>query len=189
MLATIEDTERSFEFQYGDYSTLESLRILQTIRGRRRNDYNPRTKINVPSLQNGRCPLQSNPRNEGGVGGREGCDGFLASSTESDPRTPAISLRRDSPEEYTNMWQKVLSIGSSLQCTLSVGGNDLFVMPVNLKTYLASLTAKDESDPKTKEYFAGGRFSIGDLIRAVGSTIQYRMGDIDGKTAAHWIIM
>jgi hypothetical protein len=36
-----------------------------------------------------------------------GCDGFLAVSTESDPRIPAISIPHDGPEAYGNMWQKV----------------------------------------------------------------------------------
>jgi hypothetical protein len=35
------------------------------------------------------------------------CDGFLAFSTASDPRIPAISIPHDGPEEYNNMWQKV----------------------------------------------------------------------------------
>lgn len=39
-----------------------------------------------------------------------GCDGFLAFSTESDPRLPVISLEHDGPESYDNMWQKVRSI-------------------------------------------------------------------------------
>jgi len=38
-------------------------------------------------------------------GGR--CDGFLAFSTESDPRLPAISLPHEGAEAYGNMWQKV----------------------------------------------------------------------------------
>jgi glycoprotein-N-acetylgalactosamine 3-beta-galactosyltransferase len=33
------------------------------------------------------------------------CHGFLAFSTQSDPRIPAISLPHDGPETYTNMWQ------------------------------------------------------------------------------------
>ena len=32
-----------------------------------------------------------------------GCDGFLAFSTESDPRLPAISLEHEGPEAYTNV--------------------------------------------------------------------------------------
>lgn len=34
-----------------------------------------------------------------------GCDGFLAFSTKSDPRIPAISLPHEGPEAYENMWQ------------------------------------------------------------------------------------
>ena len=40
-----------------------------------------------------------------------------------------------------------------------IGGDDLFVMPHNLKTYLASLVYKDGTDPKTKEYYIGRRFN------------------------------
>lgn len=97
-----------------------------------------------------------------------GCDGFLAFSTESDPRLPAISLEHDGPEEYTNMWQKVRSIWRFVgenyledHDWFFIGGDDLFVMPHNLKTYLASLTHKDGSDPKAKEYFVGRRFNAG----------------------------
>ena len=36
-----------------------------------------------------------------------GCDGFLAFSTVSDPRLPAISLEHEGEESYDNMWQKV----------------------------------------------------------------------------------
>lgn len=39
-----------------------------------------------------------------------GCNGFLAFSTESDPRLPTISLEHDGPEAYDNMWQKIRSI-------------------------------------------------------------------------------
>ena len=42
-----------------------------------------------------------------------------------------------------------------------IGGDDLFVLPHNLKTYLASLTHKDGTDPKTNEYFVGRRFNSG----------------------------
>ncbi|KAL7549258.1 hypothetical protein ACHAWF_012522 [Thalassiosira exigua] len=97
-----------------------------------------------------------------------GCDGFLAFSTESDPRLPAISLKHDGPEEYTNMWQKIRSIWNFVGTHylndydwFFIGGDDLFVLPHNLKMYLASLTHKDGSDPKTKEYFVGRRFNSG----------------------------
>mmetsp|Transcript_36153 Transcript_36153/g.66318 ORF Transcript_36153/g.66318 Transcript_36153/m.66318 type:complete len:550 (+) Transcript_36153:116-1765(+) len=97
-----------------------------------------------------------------------GCDGFLAFSTESDPRLPAISLEHEGPEAYDNMWQKVRSIWKFVGTHylddydwFFIGGDDLFVLPHNLKTYLASLTHKDGTDPKTKEYFVGRRFNSG----------------------------
>ena len=42
-----------------------------------------------------------------------------------------------------------------------IGGDDLFVLPHNLKTYLASLARKDGVDPGTHEYFVGRRFNPG----------------------------
>ncbi|KAL7534351.1 hypothetical protein ACHAWF_004807 [Thalassiosira exigua] len=84
-----------------------------------------------------------------------------------DPRLPAISLEHDGPEEYGNlsMWQKIRSIWNFVgthylndYAWFFIGGDDLFVLPHNLKMYLASLTHKDGSDPKTKEYFVGLRF-------------------------------
>lgn len=97
-----------------------------------------------------------------------GCDGFLAFSTESDPRLPVISLKHEGPESYDNMWQKVRSIWRFVAENyledfdfFFIGGDDLFVMPHNLKTYLASLLYKDGADPNTKEYFVGRRFNPG----------------------------
>mmetsp|Transcript_39012 Transcript_39012/g.82031 ORF Transcript_39012/g.82031 Transcript_39012/m.82031 type:complete len:556 (-) Transcript_39012:422-2089(-) len=97
-----------------------------------------------------------------------GCDGFLAFSTESDPRLPAISLEHEGPEAYENMWQKVRSIWKFVGTHylddfdwFFIGGDDLFVLPLNLKTYLASLTHKDGTNPDTKEYFVGRRFNSG----------------------------
>jgi len=97
-----------------------------------------------------------------------GCDGFLAFSTESDPRLPAISLEHEGEEAYGNMWQKVRSIWRFVGTHyledhdwFFIGGDDLFVMPHNLKTYLASLARKDGADPTTHEYFVGRRFNSG----------------------------
>lgn len=88
-----------------------------------------------------------------------GCDGFLAFSTESDPRIPAIALKHDGPEAYGNMWQKVRSIWKFVGTHyldqfdfFFQGGEDLFVMPQNLKNYLATL-----GDPE-QDYFVGRRF-------------------------------
>ena len=95
-----------------------------------------------------------------------GCDGFLAFSTESDPRIPTISLVHDGLEEYDNMWQKVRSIWKFVGKHyledfdwFFIGGDDLFVLPHNLKTYLASLMYKDKADPKKHEYYVGRRFN------------------------------
>lgn len=86
------------------------------------------------------------------------CDGFLAFSTANDPRIPAISLEHEGKEEYGNMWQKVRSIWKFVGTHyleqfdwFFQGGDDLFVLPQNLRNYLGTLDAK-------KEYFVGRRF-------------------------------
>ena len=38
-----------------------------------------------------------------------------------------------------------------------LGGDDLFVLPHNLRTYLASLARKDAADPRERAYFVGHR--------------------------------
>mmetsp|Transcript_13181 Transcript_13181/g.23944 ORF Transcript_13181/g.23944 Transcript_13181/m.23944 type:complete len:324 (-) Transcript_13181:320-1291(-) len=95
-----------------------------------------------------------------------GCDGFVAFSNRSDPRIPAISLEHEGPESYDNMWQKVRSIWRFVGIHyiqdydwFYLGGGDLFLMPNNLKAYLASLAHKNESDPTTKEYYVGRRYN------------------------------
>jgi glycoprotein-N-acetylgalactosamine 3-beta-galactosyltransferase len=87
-----------------------------------------------------------------------GCDGFLAFSTKSDPRIPAISLPHNGKEEYNNMWQKVRSIWNFVGNHyidqfewFYIGGEDLFVIPQNLKNYLATF-------PSNEPYFLGRRF-------------------------------
>ncbi|KAL7542287.1 hypothetical protein ACHAXR_011637 [Thalassiosira sp. AJA248-18] len=93
-----------------------------------------------------------------------GCDGFLAFSTKSDPRLPAIALEHIGPESYGNMWQKVRSIWKFVGMHyleqfdwFYIGGDDMFVLPNNLRTYLASLAYKDRSDPRSKDYYVGLR--------------------------------
>ena len=95
-----------------------------------------------------------------------GCDGFVAFSNRSDPRIPAISLEHEGPESYDNMWQKVRSIWRFVGIHyiqdydwFYLGGDDLFLMPNNLKAYLAALAHKNESDPTTKEYYLGRRYN------------------------------
>uniref|UniRef100_A0A6U0GX63 Hexosyltransferase n=1 Tax=Helicotheca tamesis TaxID=374047 RepID=A0A6U0GX63_9STRA len=88
-----------------------------------------------------------------------GCDGFLAFSTESDPRIPAISIPHDGPEEYDNMWQKIRSIWRFVGTHyiddfdyFYIGGDDLFVLPQNLREYLWTI-----GDPEDDRY-VGRRF-------------------------------
>lgn len=104
-----------------------------------------------------------------------GCDGFLAFSTESDPRLPAISIEHEGPEEYGNMWQKVRSMWKFVGMHylddydwFLTGGDDLFVLPYNLKAYLASLTHKDGSDPRIREYFIGRKMKCEDWYANLG---------------------
>ena len=86
------------------------------------------------------------------------CDGFLAFSTASDPRIPAISIPHDGPEHYNNMWQKVRSIWHFVGTHYAAdfdwffqGGDDLFVLPQNLRNYLSNLDANEM-------HFVGRRF-------------------------------
>lgn len=88
-----------------------------------------------------------------------GCDGFLAFSTLSDPRIPTISLPHEGKEAYENMWQKVRSIwhfvGTHYLDDFDFffqGGEDLFVIPQNLKEYLSTV-----GDPED-DHFIGRRF-------------------------------
>lgn len=90
-----------------------------------------------------------------------GCDGFLAFSTANDTRIPAISLPHDGPEAYNNMWQKVRSIWKFVGTHyledfdfFFQGGEDMFVLPQNLKDYLGSLGPGAAEE----DYFLGRRF-------------------------------
>ena len=87
------------------------------------------------------------------------CDGYLAFSTESDPRIPAISLPHEGEEAYNNMWQKVRSIWKFVGEHYAdrfdyffLGGDDLFVVPENLRAYLSTLGSSDD------DHFVGRRF-------------------------------
>jgi glycoprotein-N-acetylgalactosamine 3-beta-galactosyltransferase len=87
------------------------------------------------------------------------CNGFLAFSTHSDPRIPAIALPHDGPEEYNNMWQKIRSIWRFIGehyledfDYFILGGEDLFIVPPNLRKYLQTLGSPE------LDHFAGRRF-------------------------------
>ena len=79
-----------------------------------------------------------------------GCDGFLAFSTENDPRIPAISIPHDGEESYDNMWQKVRAIWRYVDQHYAddfdffiLGGDDLFILPQNLRSFLATVGSPD----------------------------------------------
>ena len=88
-----------------------------------------------------------------------GCDGFVAFSTASDPALNAISIPHDGREEYNNMWQKVRSMWKYVAAHyldqydwFFIGGEDLYVIPQNLRDYLAT-----RPGPETPQ-FLGRRF-------------------------------
>ena len=90
------------------------------------------------------------------------CNGFVAFSTISDPRIPSYKIEHEGKEEYNNMWQKSRSIWKFIHDHyinegfdyFILGGEDLFVLPTNLRTYLQSL----KLDPEVDDLFAGRRF-------------------------------
>ena len=72
-----------------------------------------------------------------------GCDGFVAFSTESDPSLNAVKIEHQGPEAYTNMWQKLRSIWTFVNEHYAddydfffAGGEDLYVLPQNLRDFL-----------------------------------------------------
>ena len=99
-----------------------------------------------------------------------GCDGFLAFSTESDPRIPAISIPQDGPESYDNMWQKVRAIWRFVDRHYAddfdffiLGGDDLFLLPQNLRSYLATVGSPDGL------LYAGRRLAPDNLYNSGGA--------------------
>ncbi|CAJ1962312.1 unnamed protein product [Cylindrotheca closterium] len=92
-----------------------------------------------------------------------GCDGFLAFSTKSDPRIPAISVNHMGREKYGNMWQKVISMNMFVgQHYISqfdwfyIGGDDLVAFPQNLKNYLARFNSSEA-------HYIGRRFKFDEV--------------------------
>lgn len=88
------------------------------------------------------------------------CDGFVAFSTRSDPRIPALAIKHEGREEYNNMWQKSRSIWEFIGKHylqdfdyFILGGDDMLVFPGNLRQYLKSLSMSPDDD-----LFAGRRF-------------------------------
>lgn len=98
------------------------------------------------------------------------CDGFLAFSTASDPRLPAINLPHKGVEDYNNMWQKVRSIWKFVGehyvnqfDYFHLGGDDMFVIPENLRAYLSTFESADN------DHYFGRRFKqYGDRFKQYG---------------------
>jgi glycoprotein-N-acetylgalactosamine 3-beta-galactosyltransferase len=88
------------------------------------------------------------------------CDGFLAFSNQTDLRIPAISIPHEGIESYDNMWQKVRSIWNYVGTHYMedfdyflLGGDDLFVIPTNLRRYLSTLGGNPDN-----HHFLGRRY-------------------------------
>lgn len=99
------------------------------------------------------------------------CDGFVVMSTAEDPTLPSALVTHDGPEEYNNIWQKVRSIWKYVHYSyleefdwFFIGGDDLFIIPSNLRSYLVGLNT-------TGPQFVGRRFQIpgGQLFNSGGA--------------------
>jgi len=106
------------------------------------------------------------------------CDGFVVMSNEADPSLPSAHVTHEGPEEYGNIWQKVRSIWKYVQTAYAadfdwffIGGDDLFVIPSNLRAYLHSPAMLEASMHGAKPIFFGRRFQIphGQLFNSGGA--------------------
>mmetsp|Transcript_48252 Transcript_48252/g.61900 ORF Transcript_48252/g.61900 Transcript_48252/m.61900 type:complete len:506 (+) Transcript_48252:109-1626(+) len=109
------------------------------------------------------------------------CDGFLTMSNAQDDSIPAAHVTHEGPEEYNNIWQKVRSIWKYVSLSYSnefdwfmMGGDDLFIIPSNLRAYLNSDQIKKASGfPENNiPLFLGRRFQIpngGQLFNSGGA--------------------
>lgn len=94
------------------------------------------------------------------------CDGFMVASTKTvtEPGIHTVNIIHDGPEEYNNIWQKVRSIWRYVYENyfdeydyFHIGGDDLFLIPENLKYYLESDEITSITDKKP--LFMGRRFA------------------------------
>jgi len=106
------------------------------------------------------------------------CDGFVVMSNEADPTLPSALVTHEGPEEYGNIWQKVRSIWKYVHAAYTtefdwffIGGDDLFVIPSNLRAYLHSPAMQEASMHGEKPMFIGRRFQIphGQLFNSGGA--------------------
>ena len=81
------------------------------------------------------------------------CDGFVVMSDKEDPSLPAARVTHEGKEEYNNIWQKVRSIWKYVHLHYGdkfdwfhIGGDDLLVIPPNMRAYLLSEEIQRESN-------------------------------------------
>lgn len=92
------------------------------------------------------------------------CDGALVLSNADDPLSFAVAVPHEGPEEYDNIWQKTRANWRFVSeyflndfDFFIFGGDDLFVIPANLKSYLASSKIAI-ADQNNEPLFLGRRF-------------------------------
>mmetsp|Transcript_9694 Transcript_9694/g.16078 ORF Transcript_9694/g.16078 Transcript_9694/m.16078 type:complete len:955 (+) Transcript_9694:76-2940(+) len=92
------------------------------------------------------------------------CDGWMAFSTVDDPTIPSVNIKHEGDESWNNMWQKIRSIWKYVHKNYRddfdwflLGGDDMYYIVENLKTYLESkeVVAAKQLD---KGLFLGRRF-------------------------------
>ncbi|CAB9512897.1 acetylgalactosamine 3-beta-galactosyltransferase 1 [Seminavis robusta] len=73
------------------------------------------------------------------------CDGFMVASTKTDLSLNTAEIPHKGEEKYENIWQKIRSVWSYVYDNyyqeydwFHIGGEDMFVIPENLKSYLES---------------------------------------------------
>jgi hypothetical protein len=73
------------------------------------------------------------------------CDGFFVASDHTDPSVDAVHIVHAGPEAYSNMYQKIRSIWAYIYVHFysdfdwfHLGGDDMFVMVENLRSYVES---------------------------------------------------
>lgn len=73
------------------------------------------------------------------------CDGFMVASTKTDISINTVEILHQGPEEYNNIWQKVRSIWGYVYDNyyndydfFHIGGDDMYLLVENLRTYLSS---------------------------------------------------
>lgn len=97
------------------------------------------------------------------------CDGALVLSDRTDGEVGAVAIPHEGPEEYNNIWQKTRANWRYVYeyyrddfDYFHFGGDDLFVLPTNLRAFLSSGPIKDRQD-------AGEPLFLGRLFKQNGN--------------------